>query len=176
MAKRVREIYEDTADVAKEKVADATGAVKDRAIEASGVAKGKAVEATEAIKDKAVDVLGTVVEKTRDLSEEARSVATDQLSRGSRQVGSRVKATGASVHSVEDALRQHGQEHAADIASHAADGLESVGSRLQDVGHRSRWSRFRAFLTKPWLLMSGALLMAIVVYRFLKTLGDGTRH
>src|SRR5450759_5126749 len=57
MAKRARKIYEDTADVAKEKVADATGAVKDRAIAASGVAKGKAVEATEAIKDKAVDVL-----------------------------------------------------------------------------------------------------------------------
>ena len=172
MAKRVRKIYEDTADVAKEKVADATGAVKDRAIEATGVAKGKAVEATEAIKDKAVDVLDTVVEKTRDLSEEARSVATDQLSRGSRRVGSRVKATGESVHSVEDALRRHGQEHAADVASHVADRLESVGSRLQDVGHRSRWSRFRAFLTKPWLLVAGALLVAIVVYRFLKTPGE----
>lgn len=171
MAKRARKIYEDTAHVAKEKVADAKGAVKDRAIEASGVAKGKAVEATGAIKDKAVDVLDTVVEKTRDLSEEARSAATDQLSRGSREVGSRVKATGESVHSVEDALRRHGQEHAADIASHAADRLESVGSRLQDVGHRSRWSRFWAF-TKPWLLVAGALLVAIVVYRFLKTAGE----
>ena len=150
MARRAREIYENTADVAKEKVADAT----------------------EAIKDKAADVLDTVVEKARELSEEARSVATDQLSRGSRRVGSRVKATGESVHSVEDALRRHGQEHAADIASHAADGLESVGSRLQDVGHRSRWSRFRAFLTKPWLLVAGALLVAIVVYRFLKTEGE----
>lgn len=172
MARRAREIYENTADVAKEKVADGTGAVKDRVIEASGVAKGKAVEATEAIKDQAADVLDTVVEKARELSEEARSVATDQLSRGSRQVGSWVKASGESVHSVEDALRQHGQEHAADIASHAADRLESVGSRLQDVGHRSRWSRFRAFLTKPWLLVAGALLVAIVVYRFLKTAGE----
>ena len=172
MAKRARRIYEDTADMAKEKVADATGAVKDRAIEATGVAKGKAVEATEAIKDKAVDVLDNVVEKTRDLSEEASSVATDQLSRGSRRVGSRVKATGESVHSVEDALRRHGQEHAADVASHVADRLESAGSRLQDVGHRSRWSRFRAFLTKPWLLVAGALLVAIVVYRFLKTQGE----
>lgn len=146
MAERARQIYEDTTDAAMAKAADAKGAVKRLAVEAS------------------------------DFGREARSAATGQLSRGARQVGSRAKATGESVHSVEDTLRRHGQERAADLASHAADRLESVGSRLQNVGRISRWSRFKAF-TKPWLPVAGAVLAAIAAYRFLESAGGrDTRH
>ena len=146
MAERARQIYEDTTDAAMAKAADAKGAVKRLAVEAS------------------------------DFGREARSAATGQLSRGARQVGFRAKSTGESVHSVEDTLRRHGQERAADIASHAAERLESVGSRLQNVGRISRWSRFKAF-AKPWLPVVGAVLAAIAAYRFLETAsGRDTRH
>ena len=137
MAKHARQVYEDTTDAAMAKAADAKGAVKRLAEEAS------------------------------DLGREAHSAATDHLSRGVRQVGSRAKATGESIHSVEDTLRRHGQERAADIASHAVDRLESVGSRLENVGRASRWSRFKGFI-KPWLLVAGAVFAAIAAYRLLK--------
>ncbi len=140
MAERARQIYEETTDAAVAKTADARGAVKRLAVEAS------------------------------DFGREARSAATGQLSRGVRQVGSRAKATGESVHSVEDTLRRHGQERVADMASHAANRLESVGSRLQNAGRVSRWTRFKAF-TKPWVPVAGAVLAAIAAYRFLVSAG-----
>lgn len=146
MTVRARHLYEDTTEAALAKAADAKGAVKWLAVEAS------------------------------DFGRDARAAATGQLSRGARQVGSRAKATGESVHSVEDTLRRHGQERAADIASHAADRLETVGSRLQNVGRVSRWSRFMAF-TKPWLPVAGAVLAAIAAYRFIESIGGrDTRH
>lgn len=146
MAERALQILEDTTDAAMAKADDAKGAVKRLAVEAS------------------------------DFGREVRSAATGHLSRGARHAGSRAKATAEGFHSVEDTLRRHGQERAADIASHAVDRLESVGSRLENVGRASKWSRFKGFM-KPWLLVAGGVLVAIAASRLLKSVrGRDTRR
>lgn len=166
MADRARRLYEHTTEAAKEMAVDAKDAVRIRAVEATEVAKDKAVEATETVKGRTADLLDAVAEKSRHLSEGARSAATEQLSRGSHEVGARVKDTSKAVHSVEDTLRRHGQGRAADVASHAADGLENVGSRLQHVGHRSLWSRL-ARSKALWLAVS-SLFAAVAVWSLLR--------
>lgn len=166
MAERAKMIYEHTTEAAKEMAVDAKAAVKIRAVEATEVAKDKAVEATEAVKDRTADLLGAVAEKSRHLGEGARSAATEQLSRGSHEVGTRVKETSKAVHSVEDTLRRHGQGRAANVASHAAEGLEGVGSRLQHVGHTSVWSRLGR--SKPLWLATGSILAAVAVWSLLR--------
>jgi len=166
MAERAKKLYEHTTEAAKEMAGGATDAVRVRAVEATEAAKDKAVEATEAVKDRTTDLLGTVAEKSRHLGEGARSAATEQLSRGTHEVGARVKDTSKAVHSVEDTLRRHGQGRAADMASHAADGLENVGSRLQHVGHRSLWSRLTR--SKPLWLVVSSVLAAAAVYSLLR--------
>lgn len=166
MADRAKKLYEHTTEAAKEMAVDAKDAVRIRAVEASEVAKDKAVEATEAVKGRTTDLLGTVAEKSRHLGEEARSAATEQLSRGSHEVGARVKDTSKAVHSVEDTLRRHGQGRAAGVASLAADGLENVGSRLQHVGHTSAWSRLTR--SKPLWLAVSSVLAAVAVYGLLR--------
>ncbi len=172
MADRAKKLYVHTTEAAKDIVADAKDTVKDRAVGATEMAKDRAVEvvvdATEAVKGRTAEVLGNVAEKSRHLGEEARSRAGEQLSHGSHEVGSRVKATSKAVHSVEETLRRHGQKRAAGVASHAAEGLESVGSHLQHVGHRSAWSRLKA--AKPLWLGVGALVAAIVAARVIRAI------
>ncbi len=125
--------------------------------------------ASSAAKAATGEALGAVKERTSEMASDARSVAADLVSQGSRHVGSRVKNAGESVHGVEDVLRKRGLGKVADATGQAADTIEGFGSRLEQVGADSRWDRAKSFAARyRWALAAAGVVVGVAATWWLK--------
>jgi hypothetical protein len=118
---------------------------------------------------KAQQVAGQAQEKAQAASGQAQAKAREQLDQRSTQLGEQAHQQASDLRSVSEALRDQGNDRAAQAVDRLAGYAERAGSYLRDADADSLLSEAEDFgRRKPAAVAAGALALGLAASRFLK--------
>jgi ElaB/YqjD/DUF883 family membrane-anchored ribosome-binding protein len=125
------------------------------------------------VADQAREKVGQAAEQARETAQSLAGQAQDrireQVDQRSTEVGERVGSTAEDVRAVGEQLRNQGKEGPANIATQAAERIESAGSYLRDSDANRILDDVEDFgRSRPWAVLAAATVAGLAAARFLK--------
>lgn len=121
------------------------------------------------VKEQAKEAAGQAREQAEDAARMAGGRVRSQVDERSTDMGERVVSQAGDVRSISDALRDQGNDNAAQLADQAAERIEQVGSWLRDSDADRMLEQAEDVARRnPWAVLAGSVAVGFAVSRVLK--------
>lgn len=130
---------------------------------------------TQVLRDKAEQLQSTVKDEVVDLRETARGRLEQEVDRRSTEFGSGAREVATAVRGSSSRLRSGGNDLPAAVAEKTADGLERVGSYLEQTDAERLMADVNDLGRRvPWLFIGAGVLAGFGLARVLRASGDAS--
>lgn len=132
---------------------------------------------TEKAQDKAQHTAQTVGDKTQEASDKAQDYVAREADKRSGQAGHWMQKTGRDLHDTSKSLREKGDPTMAGLIDAAASGLETYGSRIQDMDAGEIRDELAGFIRdNVWAVAAGTLFVGLAASRVLRVSAEAAAH